>query len=115
LHGCEVFAFPSVERSEAFGLSILEAQVCGKPVVATRLGTGVEVANLDGQTGLNVPPRDPEALASAINALLDDPERARRMGAFARRRVEQDFRAEQVARAEFDLYREVTECRLGHT
>jgi len=115
LHGCEVFAFPSSERSEAFGLSILEAQVCGKPVVATRLGTGVELANLDGQTGLNVPPRDPEALASAINALLDDPERARQMGAFARCRVERDFRAERVARAEFDLYREVMECRFGRT
>jgi rhamnosyl/mannosyltransferase len=115
LYGCDVFAFPSVERSEAFGLSMLEAHACGKPVVATRLGTGVEFVNLDGETGLNAPPRDSEALADAINALLDEPERARAMGEFARKRVERDFRAERVARAEFELYQEVLECRTSHT
>jgi O-antigen biosynthesis rhamnosyltransferase len=107
LHGCDVFAFPSVARSEAFGISMLEAQACGKPVVATRIGTGVEYVNLDGKTGVNVPPRDPEALAEAINGLLDDPARARAMGAFARKRVEQEFHAERVARAEFEVYQEL--------
>jgi len=106
LHGCAVFVFPSVARSEAFGISILEAHACGKPVVATRLGTGVEVANLHEQTGLNVEPRDAEALAEAINALLGDPGRRERMGAFARGRVEREFRAEETARKEFALYQE---------
>ncbi len=115
LHGCEVFVFPSVERSEAFGLSMLEAHACGKPVVATRLGTGVEFVNLDGQTGLNVAVRDPAALADAVNALLEDPEKARAMGEFARKRVEADFRAERVARKEFEIYQEVMECRASHT
>ncbi|MBW7865111.1 MAG: glycosyltransferase [Candidatus Hydrogenedens sp.] len=109
LHACAVFAFPSVERSEAFGISILEAHACGKPVVATRLGTGVEHANLDGRTGVNVPPRDPAALADAVNALLADPERRRALGDFARERVRRDFRAEVVARTEFELYREAME------
>jgi rhamnosyl/mannosyltransferase len=111
VHGCDVFAFPSVERSEAFGLSILEAHACGKPVVATRLGTGVEFANLDGQTGLNVPPRDPEALANAVNRLLANPALRREMGEFARQRVEREFQAEQTARREFELYQEVLRCR----
>jgi rhamnosyl/mannosyltransferase len=115
LHGCDVFVFPSVERSEAFGLSMLEAHACGKPVVATRLGTGVEFVNLDGQTGLNVPPRDPEALAEAVNTLLDDADRARRMGEFAKQRVETQFRAEQVARAEFESYQEVLGCQTSGT
>ncbi|HUW60784.1 MAG TPA: glycosyltransferase [Candidatus Bathyarchaeia archaeon] len=106
LHGCAVFAFPSVARSEAFGISILEAHACGKPVVATRLGTGVEFANLDGQTGYNVAPADPDALADAINALLDDEPLRRRMGAFARDRVCAEFTAERAARAEFELYQE---------
>ena len=109
LHGCEIFAFPSVARSEAFGIAMLEAQACGKPVVATRLGTGVEFVNLDGKTGVNVPPRDPDALAEAINGLLDDPMRARAMGAFARKRVEQEFHAERVARAEFEVYQGLLE------
>jgi len=107
LHGCAVFAFPSVARSEAFGMSVLEAHVCGKPVVATRIGTGVELANLDGETGFNVPPRDPEALAEAVNTLLADEALRRRMGEFARRRVETEFTAERVARREFALYQEV--------
>lgn len=107
LHGCAVMAFPSIERSEAFGISIMEAHACGKPVVATKLGTGVEFANLDGQTGLNVPPRDAEALAEAINTLLADPARREVMGTFARERVETEFNVAQIARTEFEIYREI--------
>lgn len=110
LHGCEVFAFPSVERSEAFGMSILEAHACGKPVVATRLGTGTEFANLEGETGLNVPPRDSEALAAAINTLLADDTMRLAMGERARERVRREFHAERAARDEFTLYQEVMEC-----
>ncbi|MCL4217186.1 MAG: glycosyltransferase, partial [Candidatus Hydrogenedentes bacterium] len=107
LHGCAVFAFPSIVRSEAFGLSLLEAHACGKPTVATKLGTGVEFVSLDGETGLNVPPHDPGALAAAVNRLLDDSELRRRLGEAALRRVKSEFEAERVARAEFDLYQEV--------
>ena len=109
LHACSVFAFPSVERSEAFGISILEAQVCGKPVVATKLGTGVEFANLDGVTGLNVEPRNPAALAEAINRLLSDSSLASRLGQQGRERVLDEFVAEKIAEQEFALYREVLE------
>lgn len=104
LHACEVFAFPSNARSEAYGIAILEAHVCGKPVVATKLGTGVEFVNLDGQTGRNVPPNDPDALAEAINSLLDDPETRRRFGAHAQQRARTEFNAADIARVEFDLY-----------
>jgi len=110
LHACAVFAFPSVERSEAFGISILEAHVCGKPVVATTLGTGVEYVNLDGETGLNVPCRDEQALAEAINVLLEDRERREAMAAFARARVLAEFDAGSVAAQEFALYQEALEC-----
>jgi len=82
----------------------LAVEQCGKPVVATRLGTGVEFANLDGETGLNVPPRDATALAEAINHLLAHPEERQRMGAFARKRVLENFQSETVARREFELY-----------
>lgn len=107
LHGCDVFAFPSCERSEAFGIAMLEAHACGKPVVATRLGTGVEFVNLDGRTGLNVAPKNPVALAEAITILLADDALRARMGTFAQRRVRSEFNAETVARREFELYREV--------
>ena len=113
LHGCAVFAFPSIARSEAFGISILEAHACGKPVVATRLGTGVEFANLHGVTGLNVPPGDPLALAAAINALLDNEELRLRLGDAARTRVQSEFHARRVAQLELEIYQEAHARRLA--
>lgn len=107
LHACDVFAFPSIERSEAFGISILEAHACGKPVVATALGTGVEFANLHEKTGLNVPPKNSKALAEAINCLLDDPDTRMSMGNFAKNRIENDFHAKSIAEQELALYEEV--------
>lgn len=112
LHACAVFAFPSAERSEAFGISIMEAHAAGKPVVATTLGTGVEYINEDGKTGLNVAPRDPEALAVAINALLDNPARRADMGAYAQARIASSFQAEVVARQEFEWYQKAAACTL---
>ena len=111
LYGSAVVAFPSCERSEAFGLSILEAHACGRPVVATRLGTGVEFVNEDGKTGLNVPPKDAGALADAINRLLDDAGSRQAMGTYAQERVKTLFNAEILARTEFELYEEVLTAR----
>lgn len=106
LHACEVFVFPSVERSEAFGMSIMEAHACGKAVVATQLGTGVEFINEHGKTGLNVPPRDAGALAAAVNELLAAPETRQTMGHYARTRIQTTFHASTLARQEFNLYQE---------
>jgi hypothetical protein len=65
-----VFTMPSTDRSEAFGLVQLEAMHLGKPVVSTRLGTGVEFVNVDNVTGLLVTPGDALALGAAIKRLL---------------------------------------------
>ncbi len=111
-HACAVVAFPSVARSEAFGLTILEAHACGRPVVATRLGTGVEHANLDGVTGLNVPPGDDAALAQALNRLLSDGALRERLGAAARERVRKEFHASRAARMEYAVCRAVAEGRF---
>lgn len=107
LHACAVFAFPSCARSEAYGISMLEAHACGKPVVATTLGTGVEEVNQDGHTGLNVPPCDPEALAAALNTLIHNPEQRETLGRQAQQRVRNEFHAEHIAKKEFDLYQEI--------
>jgi glycosyltransferase involved in cell wall biosynthesis len=90
-HACSLLVLPSIFKSEAYGLVQLEAHACGKPVVSTRLGTGVEFVNMDGKTGLIVPPADSKALADAINQLLSDPERIQRMGEFARQRAQNEF------------------------
>ena len=90
-HACSFLVLPSVYRSEAYGLVQLEAHACAKPVVSTRLGTGVEFVNMDGKTGLIVPPADSAALAGATNELLADAARRKRMGEFAQKRVRNEF------------------------
>ncbi len=74
-NACHVFCLPSVTTAEAFGVVMIEAMSFGKPVVATRLGNGVEWVAGDGYTGLTVPVGDCAALAEALRALVDDQER----------------------------------------
>lgn len=104
LYGCALFVFPSIARSEAFGISIIEAHACGKPVVATKLGTGVEWANIDGVTGINVTPGNPKELAKAIEFLLKNPEIRTEMGKIAKERVRNEFDIKKISKLEMEIY-----------
>ncbi len=88
---CDVFALASSQRSEAFGIVLLEAMAAGRPVVSTELGTGTSWVNQHEVTGLVVRPSDPVALAGAIGALLADPRRASEYGQAGRKRAEAEF------------------------
>ena len=100
----DVFVFPSVANSEGFGIAQLEAMAHGTPVVNTALETGVPWVSRDGETGLTVPPADPEALAEAIRTLLADEELRRRYGQQARCRVESQFSLEHMTDAYIERY-----------
>jgi rhamnosyl/mannosyltransferase len=106
-HACDIFALPSCERSEAFGLVQLEAMACGRPVVNTQIDSGVTYASLDGVTGFTVQPRSPDAMATALNRLLDNPELRTEMGRAARARVVNEFGIRQMAARTLALYRTV--------
>lgn len=83
---CDVFALPNRQVGwdiEGFGIVLLEAQACGKAVLAGRSGGTVEAIQ-SGVTGELVPCEQPEPLAEAIVGLLSDPERRRAMGAAGR-------------------------------
>lgn len=64
---CDVFCLSSIYKTEAFGMVMLEAMSCGKPIVATNIeGSGVPWVNQHGYSGLNVTPQDAHAIADAI-------------------------------------------------
>lgn len=104
LHACDVFVLPSVERSEAFGIVQLEAMACGKPVVSTELGTGTTYINQHRQTGIVVEPNRPDALARAINFLLDNPELRFQFGQAGIERVQRFFTADRMIDALISIY-----------
>jgi glycosyltransferase involved in cell wall biosynthesis len=96
--------------AEGFSNSILEYMAASRPVVATDVG-GAREAIEEGETGYVVAPGDDEAMAAGINALLQDPERARQMGERGRRVVEEKFSCgAQLARTEA-LYERLLERR----
>jgi len=104
---CDLFVFPSSERSEAFGLMQVEAMASARAVISTELGTGTSYVNLNGETGLVVPPANPAALALAITQLLADESTRREMGQRGRARVLAEFTADKTLSRVEEVYLEV--------
>ena len=95
---------------EGFGISFLEAGASGIPSVAGDSG-GVRSAVRDGETGIVVPPADPDAIADAIRSLLLNPERRKQMGRAARHAVETHYNWDRVARDTRDFTYHVVGAR----
>lgn len=102
-----VVVVPS-ECEEAFGLAVAEGMASGRPVVVTRSGA---MPDLVRDIGMVVPKRDPEALAAAVNRLLDDPELAARLGQLGRERAEARFGMERYVDRMLAVYRHVLDAR----
>jgi len=93
---------------EGLPRSIIEAMMAGLPVVATRVG-GVPELVEDGVTGLLVPPKDPDALAEALQKLIADPELRRRMGEAGREKALKEFTLDRMLRETEKVYEGVLE------
>ncbi|KGF80388.1 glycosyl transferase family 1 [Massilia sp. JS1662] len=108
---CYAVAFPSHLRSEAFGISLLEGAMYGKPMISSEIGTGTTYINVHGETGLVVPPSDHEALRAAMTRLWNDPQMALEMGQRAEARYWQLFTSAQMADNYARLYQELVARR----
>jgi rhamnosyl/mannosyltransferase len=104
---CYAVVFPSHLRSEAFGISLLEGAMYGKPMISSEIGTGTSFINVAGETGVVVPPSDPPALRTAMQFLWEHPVQAFEMGAKAQARYERYFTADEMMAAYAKLYRQL--------
>ena len=99
--------FPSHLRSEAFGISLLEGAMYGKALISSEIGTGTTYINIDGKTGMVVPPGNSSALRQAMDYLWNNPVIAKEMGVCAEARYWDLFTADKMAKSYTDLYNSV--------
>jgi glycosyltransferase involved in cell wall biosynthesis len=104
---CYCVLFPSHLRSEAFGISLLEGAMFGKPLISSEIGTGTTFINITGETGLVVPPSDPLALRQAMQSLWNNPDMATQMGKRAEARYWELFTADKMVESYVDMYRQL--------
>lgn len=96
----------SILDSESFGVAVLEASACAKPVVVSRVGGLPEIVE-DGVTGLIVEPRNPEQTAAAIGRLVADQELREKMGRAGRERVQRRYNWNASVAQMLGIYREL--------
>ena len=101
---CYALVFPSHLRSEAFGISLLEGAMYGKPMISCEIGTGTSYINIDKVTGLVVRPGDSRAFKEAMRVLWNNPQLAEAMGIEAEKRYSTLFTSNQMALGFAELY-----------
>jgi glycosyltransferase involved in cell wall biosynthesis len=106
-HACDVFALTSVDDSEAFGLSLLDALACGKPLITSILPTGISQINRDRETGFQVPVGDSAEIASRINLLLSDVRVREEMGLQGKLHFKNSFSLKHMIDSHVELYSEI--------
>jgi rhamnosyl/mannosyltransferase len=104
---CYAVVFPSHLRSEAFGVSLLEGAMYGKPLISSEIGTGTCYINEHNQTGIVVPRDDPFAFRQAMDRLWNNPKEVVAMGQRAEARYRELFTAKQMAEAYVELYKKL--------
>lgn len=109
LSAIDIFTMSSL--FEGMPMVILEAMASSKPVISTDVG-GISELVVDGETGILVPPQDPDALAEAIITLLKDKQKAKQMGIAGRKRVEEYFDVKVMVRRTEEVYEELIKEKL---
>jgi rhamnosyl/mannosyltransferase len=103
-HACDVFLFPSVTPNEAFGLVLVEAMACAKPLIACRLRSGVPYVCRHDDNGLLVPPGDSGALGDAMSTLIASPGLRARLGNAGLQRAREEFSSDRMVGRFLELF-----------
>lgn len=102
---CRGIVFPSFLRSEAFGVTLLEGAMFGKPLISSEVGSGTSHVNIHDETGFVLPPGSHRALREAMDKLHYQPELAKRMGEKAALRFQQLFTGQLMGERYAETYR----------
>ena len=105
---CRAVVFPSHLRSEAFGVTLIEGAMFGKPLISCEIGTGTTYVNADGETGIVVPPANAKALREAMLQLDEDETLAESLGKAARSRYERLFTGRLMGERYAHLYKKLS-------
>ncbi len=97
LHLCYALVLPSIYRSEAFGIVLLEGAMFGKPLISTELGTATSKINIHNETGIVVPPHNTEMLRNALTDLWENPQKVRKFGKNAKKHFERNFASKDMS------------------
>lgn len=112
-----MLVIPASHRSEAYCIALVEGLMFGLPLISTELGTGTSFVNQHEKTGFVVPARDSDALKQAIKKLLLDETLQKKMRLASRKRFEEFFTAEMMAKKYCELYRksDISSSSIGKT
>lgn len=112
LKHCLAFVFPSHLRSEAFGVSLLEAAMFAKPLISAEINSGMSYINQHETTGLIIKPNSPKHLAKAVNELVSAPNLVKHYGKQARERYLALFTSEKMRQSYLALYQSELDNKL---
>ncbi len=109
---CYCVVFPSHLRSEAFGITLLEGAMFGKPLISCEIGTGTSFININNKTGITAPPADVVALEKAMQTIWDNQELAQYYGDNANQRFNSMFTSELMIENYYNLYNDVLSNKI---
>lgn len=104
---CHALVFPSHLRSEAFGISLLEGAMFGKPLISCEIGTGTTYINIHNETGIVIEPDNIVSLRNAMDLLAHNSKLAAELGENAYKRYQQFFTYEQMINKYMALYQDI--------